>query len=346
MRKGQAFLGMIMSLVLLCSALTTLAQSSGPTHPQGEQSSEETIHIDATLVNVPLIVVDKQGKYIANLRAEDFLIYEDGAQQEIAFFSAETVPFYVVLLLDVSNSARTHLTSIQRAARSFVAAIREKERVMMISFATDITVLSRFTSDKEELEEAIQSLELGGGTRLYDAVLKAARDKLKRIKGRKALIVLTDGDDRGSYMHASYVIDEVLESGALVYVVRYPVRNTSSALPPLHGGQALLQKGKAQYPYSYNYDFIQDLINRTGGTLLSASSVANLVGPMKNIADELRHIYSIGYYPTNAAPTSERRKIEVKLRNFPQAVLRYKKSYDSAKTDKSQPSVGNKLLTH
>src|SRR6185369_3880964 len=146
---------------------------------------------------------------------------------------------------------------------------------MIISFGTDITVENRFTSDKAKLTQAIRSVTPGGSTRLYDAVLLAARNVLKKKEGRKALIILTDGNDTGSYMHAKYAISETVESGGLVYVVRYPRSNAPSTQ---NYSNHVSPSGKfaAQYPYPYDYNFVGELIDKTDGTLFDATSIYNL----------------------------------------------------------------------
>jgi Ca-activated chloride channel homolog len=330
-RDGRYLLYKILILALfLLLGSAALAQSGRSSKEQSKETgNEDAIKVDATLVDVPIVASDKQGKYIPGLRAEDFILYEDGIRQEVEFFSSETVPFHVVLLLDTSSSTRQRLVAIQDAARQFISNLRNNDQVMIISFATDITVENRFTSDRAALSQAIRSVTPGGSTRLYDAVLLAARNVLKKKEGRKALIVLTDGNDTGSYMHAKYAISETIESGALVYVVRYPrskmpsTQNYSNHVSPSG-------KFAAQYPYPYDYNFVGELIDKTDGTLFDATSIYNLAGPMRNIAEELRHVYSIGYYPLNPVQNGGYRKIELKLREHPSVALRYKKGYNAA----------------
>jgi Ca-activated chloride channel homolog len=292
-----------------------------------ESDEGESIKIDTTLVNIPIVASDRQGKYIPNLQADEFVLFENGVRQEIEFFSSEIVPFHVVLMLDVSSSTRNYLYAIQRAARDFVANLRPGDKVKVISFSDEINTHNNFTSDRVTLERAIRSVKSGGSTRLFDALLLAARNELKKIEGRKALILLTDGDDTGSYMHSKYAINELIESGSLVYAVRYPD-------PSLRGSQAANQsrthrRVEVEYPYPYPYNFIGEMIDKTGGTIFEATSITDLSGPMRDVAEELRYVYIIGYQPANPITNGGYRKIEITLRNHPAVVLRYKKGYEA-----------------
>lgn len=312
-----------MKRFLIVVLLSCLVLTQPLVYGQSQSKEEEAIKIDATLINVPIVATDGQGKYVPDLQREDFEIYENGVRQEIDLFSAETVPFHVVLLLDTSSSATGYLIAIQRAANNFINALREGDKLMVIAFATELDVLTDFTANKRELKNAVLTMQAGGSTRLFDAVIIAARNKLKKVKGRKALIVLTDGEDRGSYMSARLAIDETLESGALTYAVRYSrnpnkPRNTSNQ-----------EQGRSN-PYAYDYDFLGDFTRTTGGMLFNATTSSDVSSYLRNIADELRHIYSIGYSPANPVSNGGYRKIEVKLRERAGVTLRYKRGYDTA----------------
>ena len=182
----------------------------------------DEIKLDATLVNIPILVSDRSGRYIPQLTQNDFLLYEDGTQQEIAFFGDEEVPFNVALVLDVSPSVQGSLEEIQRAALEFVRQLRGGDRVMIVSFDKDIHYHTDFTSNRRELESAIRNTETGSGTSVYDAVYEVVSRKFRAIEGRKALILLSDGEDTTS-SHASYdeAVNVVTESDVLVYGLRY-----------------------------------------------------------------------------------------------------------------------------
>ena len=142
--------------------------------------------MDTTLVTLPVSVMDRDGKYIPNLRKEDFRLWEDGTEQTVAFFSAVDKPFSVVLMLDTSGSTRFRIEEIQDAAIAFVNQLRSDDRVMVVSFDESIHMLADFTSDRSRLRDAIRRTRTGGGTRLYDAVDQVINQHLGRISGSKS----------------------------------------------------------------------------------------------------------------------------------------------------------------
>ncbi|HTG15869.1 MAG TPA: VWA domain-containing protein, partial [Blastocatellia bacterium] len=191
---------------------------------QRQQGPEdEAIKLESTLVNLPLLVSDRSGRFIPQLTKRDFLLYEDGVQQEVASFGSEEVPFSVALLLDVSPSVQGNIPDIQEAALAFVHQLRNQDRVMVVAFDKRAHYLTDFTNDRRVLESAIRSISTGSGTSVYDAVYEAVAHKLRGVEGRKALILFSDGEDTTSN-RAGYddAINIVTESDVLVYGLRYP----------------------------------------------------------------------------------------------------------------------------
>src|SRR6185503_16515058 len=137
--------------------------SNGPE----EIEAGDIVRVDTTLVTLPVSVSDRDGRYIPNLRKEDFRLWEEGVEQNVAFFSSVDKPFSVVLMIDTSGSTRYRLAEIQDAAITFVNQLRRDDRVMIVSFDDQIRVLSDFTSDRARLRDAIQRTEPGDGTKLY-----------------------------------------------------------------------------------------------------------------------------------------------------------------------------------
>ena len=173
--------------------------------PNGPEEVEagDVIRVDTTLVTIPVSVTDRNGRYIPNLRKEDFRLWEDGVEQSVAFFASVDKPFSLVLMIDTSGSTRFRLEDIQDAAITFVNQLRQDDRVMVVSFDDQIRVLSEFTSDRYRLRDAIRQTQTGNGTRLYDAVDMVMNQRLSGISGRKAIVLFTDGVDTTS-RHASY----------------------------------------------------------------------------------------------------------------------------------------------
>ncbi len=214
--------------IALTVSLGLIAGVSSQSKKEGQKAQseqqEETIKIDTNLVTVPVIASDRNDLYLSDLRQDEFTLYEDGVQQEIVFFATVKEPFNVVLMLDTSASAQEKLGQIQYAANTFVNQLQPADRVKVISFDDKVRELCGFTNDRAELRRAIESTRSGEGTKLYDAV-KLALNSLSRLKGRKAIVLFTDGVDWWSdSTRYEDNIRMVEESGVIVYPIRYDTR--------------------------------------------------------------------------------------------------------------------------
>ncbi|MBA3438513.1 MAG: VWA domain-containing protein [Pyrinomonadaceae bacterium] len=187
-----------------------------------EVGEDDVVRVNTTLVTVPVSVMDRNGKYIPNLRQEEFHIYEDNVEQQVAYFAAVDKPFTVALMIDTSRSTRFRLEDIQDAAIAFVEQLRPEDRVLVVSFDEDIEVHTEATNDRNELRRAIRRTRTGGSTRLYDAVDMVFNQRFNRIPGRKAIVLFTDGVDTTS-RRADYAsnIRDAEELDALVYPIQY-----------------------------------------------------------------------------------------------------------------------------
>ena len=154
-------------------------------------------------MTIPVSVTDRDGRYVPNLQKGDFRLWEDGVEQEVAFFSSVDKPFSVVLMLDTSPSTQFRLEDIQDAAIAFVNQLRPDDKVMVVSFNDEISILSEFTTDRSHLMRAIRRAHTDDGTRLYDALDLVMNRELSRVQGRKAIVLFTDGVDTTS-RHAGY----------------------------------------------------------------------------------------------------------------------------------------------
>jgi len=198
--------------------------------PPPEPEDIETLKTDTDLVTVPLIATDRSGLYITDLRQEEFTISEDGVPQQIAFFGKVAAPFHVVLMLDTSSSTKDQLKRIQQAAFAFVQQLQPVDRVKVISFDDKVKDLNEFTADREILRAAISGTRSGEGTKVYDAV-DLAMNNLRRIRGRKAIVLFSDGmdwhSDTATYQGTVRFLDE---EGVVIYPIRYETRATTEAL--------------------------------------------------------------------------------------------------------------------
>jgi VWFA-related protein len=191
---------------------TPRPSSSGPT-PIGEEVDEgDVVRVDTQLVSVPAVVTDKTGRPLPNLRADNFVLYEDGRPQQIANFATTEAPFEVALLLDTSGSTRADIALIRRAARAFIDALRPGDRVSIVAFNNSedsggslatVDVLTRLTDDREALQKALENIGASNGTPYYDALERISEDVFRdspraEMRGRRAVVALTDGVDSAS----------------------------------------------------------------------------------------------------------------------------------------------------
>jgi len=218
------FLTHLLLIVSLLSTAVTRAQDPKPVNRPSPEQDVDTLKIDTNLVTVPVIASSRTGSYIADLKKEEFKLTEDGVAQEIAFLASVDAPFYVVLMLDTSNSTQEKLPLIQRAAIAFLDQIGPNDKVKVISFDGELHNWNDFTSDKTILRNAISKTRKGDNTRVYDAV-QLALDSLRPIQQRKAIVVFTDGVDwhseQSSFESSMRNLDE---SGVIVYPIRFDTR--------------------------------------------------------------------------------------------------------------------------
>ena len=362
-------------------------QSSGPSPVVTDNGPEEVeagdvIKVETTLVTLPVSVTDRNGRYIPNLRKEDFRLWEDGVEQNVAFFNAVDKPFSVVLMIDTSGSTRFRLEDIQDAAITFINQLRRDDKVMVVSFDNDVDVLSEFTTDRNRLRDAIQRTRTGNSTRLYDAVDLVINERLSRVEGRKAVVLFTDGVDTTS-RHASYEsnLRDAEELDALIYPVQYDTyadmgggggggsnwpgstRTPDSAIDILiqilggaaKGGNNRSGGGGGPGTSRGDYDianrYLNDISQATGARKYQADSIQNISVAFSNIAEELRRQYSLGYYPKNPAQAGQRRQIRVRV-NQPNLAVRTRDSYifnpgtkpaDTARTAPNVPVLQRRL---
>ena len=217
-------------LVLLIAVTSAITQTRPASQKPNPPDDVETLKIDTDLVRVPLIATDRAGMYVTDLRKEEFTITEEDVAQEVAFFGKVAAPFHVVLLLDTSSSTRDKLKEIQRAANAFVDQLQPSDRVKVIAFDDKVNDLNEFTSNRDLLHAAINKTKSGEGTKVYDAV-EMAMNTIRRINGRKAIVLFSDGmdwhSDRATFDGTVRSLDE---EGVVVYPIRYETRATTEAL--------------------------------------------------------------------------------------------------------------------
>jgi Ca-activated chloride channel homolog len=290
-------------LLLACavsSARQPLAQSQSPTQ------AESTLKVDVKLVNVYVTVTDAHGAPVAGLKKENFVVQEDGREQEISVFDKESaLPISIALAIDTSLSTRHDLPLEQASAKRFVRDIlRPVDALSVFSFSESVSQSAfGYTADLKRIDEGIDHIRLGAATALFDAVYLASRS-LDRRQGRKVMVLITDGGDTISRIDYKGAARAAEEAEALVYsIIVVPIEN--SAGREIGGEHALIQ-----------------LSEDTGGKYYYATSMAQLDDAFRQISEELRNQYLLAYYPSQRTSNSEFRRIQVGV-SGPADALRY-----------------------
>jgi Ca-activated chloride channel family protein len=326
MRKPATILLLIGLLVPICGlwAQVTTAQQNparqNPGHSERQSEPTTTLRVDVNLINVFVTVTDARGAPIGGLTKENFVLKEDDHEQKIAVFDKESaVPLSIALAIDTSLSTRHDLPLEQASAKRFAHAIlRPVDALSVYGFSEVVYESTRgYTSDLRRIDEAIDHIRVGAATALYDAICLASR-ALDPRKGRKVIVLITDGGDTISKFDYKQAVRAAEEAEAIVYsIIIVPIE--SSAGRETGGEHALIQ-----------------LSDDTGGKYYYATSTGDLDDAFRKISDELRTQYLLAYYPSQRTSFSEFRRIEVKVASVPGATgyrVRHRAGYYTVKSE-------------
>lgn len=329
-----------------------------PTPTPVDDDENEIIKVETNLVTMPVSVLDRDGRYVSGLQQRDFQVFENGIEQKVDYFQSVEMPFTVVMLIDVSPSTQFRIDEIQNAAITFIDQLRPNDRVMVISFDENVKVLSPVTNNRNQLKNAIRSLQFGDGTSLYEAVDYVINQEMSRIQGRKAVVLFSDGVDttsrRASYQSTIAMTEEV---DSLFYTIRYdtsrdmngggnsyplpqPQRNGRVSMADilgaiLSGGDVNIGNGRggrvgtagsSPSEYETGRRYLEAIAQKSGGRKFEAQSITNVSAAFSGIAEELRRQYSLGYYPVKVGTVGERKQIKVRVMRQG-VVVRAKNSY-------------------
>ncbi len=324
---------------------TPTPENSGEADPIVEAvvDNGDIVKVETKLVTIPVRVVDRNNRFVGGLARTDFTVFEDNVPQELEYFSNEEQPFTVALVLDMSYSTKFKIAEIQSAAIEFIDQLRDQDKVMVVSFDEDVHVLCEPTNDRQQIYRAIKSTKITTGTSLYEAMDLVMNQRLRHIKGRRAIILFTDGVDTTSRRKNGVDnLDDAMELDALVYPIRYdtfadvqamkdkPVMDPSMGRS-LPTGQNIPGIGQSKFPfplpsvgtpggagtseedYRKAQEYLDQLAMRTGGQIYVANDTGNLAGAFSKIASELREFYSLGYYPRDDAKRRKVRMLKVRV---------------------------------
>lgn len=291
-------------------AVPVLAKPS----PAPTPTPDEVIKIDTELVNLSVRVVDRNNRPVNGLVQKDFKILENGVEQQIDFFSKSEVPTNYGMVIDNSGSMRQLLDKVIEAGKVLVSTNRPDDEAMIIRFVgrDKIEIEQQFTANKTDLNDALDNLYIEGGqTAIIDAVYLAVEniDQYEKAQKddhkRRALILVSDGEDRNSYYNEKQLFELLRESEVQIYVIGFVGELSKD------GGFI------AKSPQAKSKEFLERLATETGGKAYFPNSGADLPALAKDISNELRTQYSIGYIPSNDAHDGTYRNIKVSVGDGP-----------------------------
>lgn len=314
--RNYNFVVILSLVIILISVQQLIYGQDNKSVQEKNQSQVDVIRVDSSLVTVPATVLDREGRYITNLKKEDFHVFENGIEQEMAVFEAIEQPFTVLLLLDRSGSMSNYMNDLARAANAFVGQLRPDDQIIAATFADNEDILVQVTKIKD-LKKGIKIKQHSDdrNTMVYDAVDFALK-KMKKIRGRKAIIVFSDGGGSGIFASAKSNLRDAEENEALIYTMQF---NTFFKVVPSY-----LDKKTYYERVEVANKYMRDLAQATGGRNYQIENIADLEKTFGAVAEELRRQYTLGYYPKQL--TAGRKQIKVKV-SQPNLVVKARDSY-------------------
>jgi Ca-activated chloride channel family protein len=343
-------------------ATPTPQAAARPTEPGEEVGEGDVVRVETQLVSVPAVVTDGAGHPVAGLRAENFRIFENGQLQTITNFATSEAPFEVALLLDTSGSTRADVALIRRAANLFIESLRAGDRVAIVSFNTvreendslaTVEVKTPLTSDRNALRRALDNVGASNGTPFYDALDRIADEVFnapprEEVRGRRAVVALTDGVDSSSDAEFAEARARLLQRGVTCYFIQVNTEDyveerlmrDCNDFGTLRLSRTQLQRYRKifvprapagdynsfcqQCPFErmqisrdlYNLarSEMADLARSSGGKAFAAADLRDARAAFAQVANEIGTQYSLGYYPTNKVRDGGFRNIRVELK--------------------------------
>jgi VWFA-related protein len=277
-------------------------------------AQQQVIDVAVDVIKVPVTVLDGRNRFVAGLKQVDFELLEDHVPQQTTYFALEESGIAAELLLDVSGSMTSRIDEVKRAAIQFVRQMTARDVAKILQFDEKVTPLSDFSADRPTLEAAIMKAKVGGATAMYNALwtaladLQARRATDETEQRHRAVIVLTDGDDTAS----AIVPDEVMSRARSVDAIIYSLDLDRQAGRPVTDGASAV--------------FLRELASQTGGNLYFPE-VSDLQKLYRQLGDELRKQYVLGYVSSNTSGKTRFRSITVRVKNRKELKLRHRLGY-------------------
>ena len=272
---------------------------------------DEVVSVDSSIVLMNATILDSQRRHVPGLTQKQFSVFENGVEQEITFFAAESTPFAAVILLDTSGSMEARVTLARAAAIRFLDGLRSTDNAAIYAFDSKVSLIQSF-SNSRDVTEKIFDLKADGMTVLNDAIYEAAGELNKRPEKRRAIIVLSDGMDTTSKRSNDKALKAALATNALIYTIDM----TGTATPAVQRVQ--------------NQATLKKFAEKTGGTFVSTPGGVAMREAFRKIADELGVQNTIGYQPSASARDGKWRTLELKVAK-PNLTIRTRKGYNAEK---------------
>lgn len=298
------------ALALIVSPLRVVTATQEKSAPQ---QNPPTIKVDVDLVTLTATVLDRKGQFASDLQKEDFVIYEEGVPQEIAVFQKQDVPVSVGIVFDTSGSMVDKIDEVRDAVIHLIETTNPEDDIFVMQFSAEVYLVQDFTGDRQILRSAIGRLRPQGATALYDAIVRALQQVQRGRHKKKALLVITDGNDTSSEIDLERAVDIALKSEVLIYFLGIG-----------HGERGIFGHVEGAFKDTVDVDVLRTFSNLTGGKthLVEGAHYKRGVDQIdlacQQVSEELRRQYTLGYYPTNHNKDGSYRRIrvEAKRRDF------------------------------
>jgi len=305
-----------------------IAQPQAP-----ERQNPATFSVSVNLIKVPISVFDVNGAMVHDLRRADFVIYEDRVEQQIRSFGVDRNPVSVVLLLDTSATVEKELKKIKEAAEAFAMALSKEDRISVIAFADEAVRVLDWTDNEKLVRKAVQKLQPGWRTALYDAMFMAADEQLRGIEGRKAIILLTDMLNNQSSVGFHDAALSIVQSQASLYVVSKTIMVREAAKKQRRviwlSGIYRRMFGDENYIDEFfrkRETEMKDLAEKTGGRCFFPTDYDQIPGAYKEVAEELKSKYYLTYVSNQTQPPNSYHSITVDYL-LPASKVTYRRGY-------------------
>ena len=308
-----------MRRLLLAPALVLIA-GVGLAAQEPAAKGEPVFRSGASLVALNVSVTDGAGKrFVTDLSQRDFAVFEDGVRQEVRFFESSQVPVDLILLLDTSSSMADKMATVHEAAVGFLRTLRAVDRGAVVAFNDGVQILQPLTGDRAGLEKAVRQTTAGGGTALNNALYIALREfgggaREASTLRRRAIAVLSDGEDTTSLVSFDDVMDLARKAGVCIYTIGLQSK------PPLEASSNRRFLSQSQYS-------LKALAQETGAEAFFPADIVELQGVYGSIAQELSSQYSLGYSPVNARADGRFRTIVVQIVSRPELRPKARRGY-------------------